>query len=76
MASKNVSIWYDAKGDFLEIVWEVKSGDFIHTKDDRAMAKIDDEGNIIGFHVIGVSEMTEPVDLILEPGDGATEATS
>jgi uncharacterized protein YuzE len=76
MAGKNVSIWYDTKGDFLEIVWEVKSGDFIHTKDDRVMAKVDDEGNVIGFHVIGVSEMTEPVDLILESRGGTTEVTS
>ena len=65
MAEKQVSIWYDKVGDFLEVVWEVKPGDFTETRDDRVMVKIDDEGNILGFHVLAVSTMTKPVSLIL-----------
>lgn len=55
MADKQVNLWYDAEGDFLEVIWEVKPGYFTETEDDRVMVKVDMAGNVLGFHVLGVS---------------------
>jgi hypothetical protein len=40
MAQKKVSVWYDPEGDFLEVIWEPKTGYFRETEDDRVMEKV------------------------------------
>jgi len=57
MAQKKISVWYDPEGDFLEVIWETKAGYFRETEDDRVMEKVDEEGNVLGFHILGVSTM-------------------
>ena len=44
---KEVKIWYDQEGDFLEILFEKKEGYFRETENDAIMEKIDSEGNTI-----------------------------
>lgn len=66
MAAEQVNLWYDAEGDFLEVIWEVKPGYFTETRDDRVMVKVDMEGNVLGFHILGVSTIKgKPFDVIL-----------
>jgi uncharacterized protein YuzE len=66
MAAEQVNLWYDAEGDFLEVIWEVKPGYFTETGDDRVMVKVDMEGNVLGFHILGVSTIKgKPFDVIL-----------
>ena len=67
MANRRVSIWYDHEGDFLEVIWEVRCGDFIETEDGQAMIKVDDDGNVLAFHIVGVSKMTKPASVVLKP---------
>ena len=55
MGKKVIRVWYDADGDFLEVVFEQKAGYFRETDNDRVMEKVDDEGNILGFSIVGVS---------------------
>ena len=50
---KQVSIWYDPEGDFLEVIWQRKAGAFVETTDGRANIKLDDEDNILGFQIQG-----------------------
>lgn len=76
MAEKQVSIWYDREGDFLEVTWGSKGGYFTDTKDDRVMVEIDDEGNISGFHILAVSTMMKPVSLTLNDKPLPNEETS
>ena len=52
-----VNVWYDPEGDFLEVIWERKEGYFRETEDDRVMEKVDAEGNVLGFHILGVSTL-------------------
>jgi hypothetical protein len=55
--AKKVKIWYDAEGDYLEVIFEKKAGYFEETSNDAVMKKIDSAGNIIGFSVLKVSAL-------------------
>ena len=66
MASRNVKIWYDAEGDYLEVMFEQKEGYFRETSSDQVMEKVDAEGNILGFSVLKVSALKEhPLEVTL-----------
>jgi len=55
MAGKNLRIWYDAEGDYLEVIFEQRPGYFRETANDQVMEKVDADGNILGFSVLRVS---------------------
>lgn len=62
-ARKHLKIWYDSEGDYLEVIFDQKAGYFRGTENDRVMEKVDDEGNVLGFSVLGVSAMKgNPLD--------------
>jgi uncharacterized protein YuzE len=56
---KEVRIWYDKEGDYLEVIFEKKTGYFKETENDAVMEKVDSEGNIIGFSILKVSALKE-----------------
>jgi uncharacterized protein YuzE len=58
---KEVKIWYDKEGDYLEVLFEQKAGYFRETKNDAVMEKVDEEGNIIGFSILKVSALKEKI---------------
>jgi uncharacterized protein YuzE len=63
---RHVKIWYDAEGDYLEVIFEQKPGYFQATDNDQVMQKVDDAGNVLGFSVLNVSSMGEkPLDVAL-----------
>jgi len=63
---RHVTIWYDAEGDYLEVMFEQKPGYFQATDNDQVMQKVDDAGNVLGFSVINVSSMGQkPLDVAL-----------
>jgi len=49
---KDIKVWYDAEGDYLEVLFEKKGGFFRETENDAVMEKVDDEGKIIGFSIL------------------------
>ena len=65
---KEVKIWYDSEGDYLEVIFERKAGHFRETENDAVMEKIDREGNIIGFSILKVSALKEqkPISISLK----------
>ncbi len=66
MERKHVKLWYDAEGDYLEVIFENKEGYFRQTANDQVMEKVDSEGNVIGFSVLKVSALKEhPIDVAL-----------
>ena len=66
MDGKQVRVWYDSEGDFLEVTFDSKPGHFRETSNDQVMEKVDDEGNILGFSVIKVSALKKaPLELAL-----------
>jgi hypothetical protein len=54
MADK-VKIWFDAEADFLEVRFSDAAGYEKETKHDAVMERVDAQGQVIGFSVMGVS---------------------
>ena len=54
MADK-VRIWFDAEADFLEVRFSDAAGYEKETKHDAVMERVDAQGQVIGFSVLGVS---------------------
>mgnify|MGYP001567660932 CR=1 FL=1 len=64
---KEIKVWYDKEGDYLEVLFEKKAGYFKETENDAVMEKVDEEGNIIGFSILRVSVLKEnPLSIRLE----------
>ena len=51
---KEVKIWYDKEGDYLEVIFEQKAGYFKETDNDAVMEKVD-ENALDEKHPISVS---------------------
>jgi uncharacterized protein YuzE len=54
---KEIRIWYDKEGDYLEVIFERKAGYFRETENDAVMEKVDEEGKIVGFSILKVSAL-------------------
>ena len=55
---RSLTVWYDGEGDFLEVVFDPsRPGYFRETQDDRVMEKVDEQGTLLGFSIIGVASM-------------------
>ena len=68
MAKKHVKIWYDAEGDYLEVIFDQRAGYFRETENDQVMEKVDADGNVLGFSVLRVSAVREaPLEVALRP---------
>ncbi len=66
MARDRVKVWYDAKGDYLEVLFDQRPGYFRETANDQIMEKVDAEGNVLGFSVLKVSGIGEkPLEVAL-----------
>ena len=66
MADRKVKIWYDREGDYLEVIFDQRSGYFRETANDQVMEKVDERGNVLGFSVLKVSALQkEPLEVAL-----------
>jgi hypothetical protein len=66
MAEKRLRIWYDKEGDFLEVMFEQRSGVFRETATPHVMEKVDEQGNVLGFSVTRVSALRDvPLEVAL-----------
>lgn len=63
MADK-VKVWYDPEADYLEVQFRQGPGFMRPTAYDAVMKRIDEEGHMSGFSVLGVSRF--PKDHPLE----------
>lgn len=65
---KEIKVWYDKEGDYLEVIFEKKAGYFKETENDAVMEKIDNEGTIIGFSILKISGLKgqEPLSILLK----------
>jgi uncharacterized protein YuzE len=55
MADK-IRVWFDAEGDFLEVRFSDAAGYEKETTHDDVMERVDAQGRVIGFSVMGVSK--------------------
>ena len=69
MNAIRANIWYDTEGDFLEVMFRTADGYFRPSADDRVMEKVDEQGRLLGFHIIGLRKLSEgPIDVGLPSG--------
>ena len=68
MADK-VRIWFDAEADFLEVRFSDAAGYEKETQHDAVMERLDAQGRVIGFSVMGVSKFKKdnPLEADLVP---------
>jgi hypothetical protein len=68
MADK-VRIWFDAEADFLEVRFSDAAGYEKETQHDAVMQRLDAQGRVIGFSVLGVSKFKKdkPLEADLVP---------
>ncbi len=62
-----VTVWYDKEGDFLEVLFEKTKGFFKQTANDAVMEKGSQDGRVIGFSILKVSQLQEqqPLSVVL-----------
>ena len=74
MPSK-ISVWWDGEADSLEVILDDGEGVMKPTKDRRMMVKVDNEGNILGFHILGVTKTAKqkPFEVDLVPVEAIKE---
>ena len=65
MADK-VKVWFDAEADYLEVRFNDAAGYMKETKHDAVMERVDAQGNIIGFSILGVSRFKKDKPLQAE----------
>jgi uncharacterized protein YuzE len=67
MAAK-VKIWFDAEADYLEVRFSNAAGYEKETAHDAVMERVDAQGRIIGFSILGVSRFKKenPLEAELE----------
>ncbi len=68
MADK-VRVWFDAEADFLEVRFSDAAGYEKETQHDAVMERVDAQGHVIGFSVLGVSKFQKdkPLEADLVP---------
>ena len=69
MAEK-VKVWFDPEGDFLEVLFSDAPGYMRATAHESLMERLDEEGNVLGFSILGVSRFRKerPLEAELQPG--------
>lgn len=53
----SLKIWYDPEGDYLEVTFDRKAGEFQPTPVQNMMVKLDPDGHVIGFSVLNISDV-------------------
>jgi len=62
MADK-VKVWFDAEADYLEVRFSDAVGHMQATKHDAVMERVDAQGHVIGFSILGVSRFKKGTPL-------------
>lgn len=52
---EKMKIWFDAKGDYLEVQFHDGAGFMQGTTHDAVMERVNLKGEVIGFSILGVS---------------------
>jgi uncharacterized protein YuzE len=65
MADK-VKVWFDAEADFLEVRFSDAAGYEKETKHEAVMERVDAQGRVIGFSILGVSRFKKSNPLVAD----------
>jgi uncharacterized protein YuzE len=65
MADK-LKVWFDAEADYLEVRFSDAAGYMKETNHDAVMERLDANGHVIGFSILGVSRFRKDKPLEAE----------
>lgn len=70
MAEK-VKVWFDPEGDFLEVQFKDTPGFMRPTAHEAVMERVDEQGQVLGFSILGVSRVQKdhPLEADLVTGE-------
>ena len=60
-----VKVWFDAEGDFLEVLFSDAPGIARETDNDAVMERVDEKGRLLGFSILNVSRLVAQHRLLL-----------
>jgi uncharacterized protein YuzE len=69
MADK-IKVWFDAEADLLEVRFSDAAGYEKETQHDAVMERVDKDGRVIGFTVLGVSRFKKSKPLVADLASG------
>ncbi len=64
--ANQLKVWFDAEADFLEVRFSDAAGYEKETSNDAMMERVDAEGHVIGFSIMGVSRFSKDQPLEAE----------
>ncbi|MCX7011624.1 MAG: DUF2283 domain-containing protein [Candidatus Sumerlaeota bacterium] len=64
--AQRVKIRFDAEGDFLEVLFSEEEGYMRETPHDAVMERVDAEGHLLGFSILGVSRLAKSSPLVAD----------
>ncbi len=64
--AERIKLWFDADADFLEVRFSDAAGYERETAHDAVMERLDAQGNVIGFSILGVSRFRKEKPLEAE----------
>jgi uncharacterized protein YuzE len=64
--AERVKVWFDPEADFLEVTFSDAPGYMRETENDAVMERVDLEGNLLGFSILGVSQLAKSKPLMAE----------
>ncbi|MCY4579029.1 MAG: DUF2283 domain-containing protein [Chloroflexi bacterium] len=68
MGKDAIKLWYDSEADFLEVVFEKGKGVAYDTDDDRIEVRLDAQGKVLSFHVLGLKSISgSPLNVEVKP---------
>jgi uncharacterized protein YuzE len=64
--AERLKVWFDPEADFLEVTFSDAPGYMRETAHDAVMERVDGGGNLLGFSILAVSQLTKSKPLIAE----------
>ncbi|MEB3189948.1 MAG: DUF2283 domain-containing protein [Snowella sp.] len=64
--AQSIKIWFDPEADFLEVLFSEAPGYMRETDNDAILERVDQTGNIIGFSVLNVSQLSKEKPLLAQ----------
>jgi len=64
--ARPVKVWYDAEGDFLEVVFSREEGFLRETNHEAVMERVNRKGEVTGFSILGVRNFRRDAPLEAE----------
>jgi len=64
--AQHVKVWYDAEGDFLEVLFSDEPGYMRATANDAVMERVSQSGELLGFSVMNARRASQCNPLVAE----------